>query len=116
MKSPKSEKEKEKKEKLGRPNIGMLVEKEQLQIGDVLELEWTDVQAHERLSIEQLQALTDPEPTRTWGVVVKLLPESVVIAHELSDPTTDGCWASTYPFRLIDFARLLARVDIEGVK
>lgn len=97
-----------------RPNIGMLVTKEQLQVGMKIELEWVDVQGMERMTWEDLQALTDPGPTRTWGVIVKKNPESIVVAHEIGDDGSDGCSASIYPCKIIESVRFLGRIDLSG--
>ena len=99
-----------------RPNIGMLVTKEQLQVGDIIELEWTDVQGMERLTMDELQAVLDPGPTLTWGAVVKVNPESIVLAHEIGDDGSDGCHASIYPLRVITSAKLIGRTTLQVIR
>ena len=107
------------KPKHPRPTLGMLITKEQLQLGMVVELEWTDVQAMDRLTLEEIQALPETGPTLTYGVVLKLTPKTVTIGHEIGADGSDGCVASIYPFKLIDSVKLLSRVDLAarlGVK
>jgi hypothetical protein len=82
-----------------------------LKVGNIVEIEWTDVQGYSRLDFDDIEAIEDPPPTHTWGVVIKVLPKSVIIAHELSDLTTDdGCYASIYPFKVIDAVKVLGKV------
>jgi hypothetical protein len=83
-----------------------------LEAGMIVELEWTDVQGMERLTMEELQSIPDPGPTLTWGVVVKVNPKSLVLAHEIGDDGSDGCHASIYPFKLIESAKLVGRIDL----
>jgi hypothetical protein len=95
-----------------RPTLGMRITKEQLQVGMVVEVEWTDVQAVDRITLQEIQAMPETGPTLTYGVVLKLNPNSVVIGHELGADDSDGNVASAYPFKLIDSVKLLARVDL----
>lgn len=88
------------------------VMRKNLNIGDVVRIEWLDVHGMERQTIEDIQALTDPEPTRSYGVVVRLMEKSMAIAHELGDSMADGYSVSVYPYGLITALEILGHEEI----
>jgi hypothetical protein len=80
-----------------------------IKVGNIIEIDWTDVQALDRINCDNIDNLVDPLPTRTWGMIVKILPKSLVLAHEMSEPSSDGCFVSVYPLKLIDDIKLLGK-------
>jgi hypothetical protein len=86
-----------------------------LKVGDIIEITWTDVSAYDAMSIEDIlkDCTKDPLPTVCWGKIIKILPKSLLIAHEESPKETQGCHASIYPFKLIDHVRLLEKGKVK---
>lgn len=75
--------------------------RDKLHVGDIVRLEWLDVHGYERQTVDDIKQLTDPQPTRSYGVVVRLLDKCLVLAHEIGDCDGDGYQTSQYPFGLI---------------
>lgn len=86
--------------------------KSNLNIGDIVRIEWLDVHGMDRQTTDDIQALNDPEPTRSFGVVVRLMDKSLAIAHELGDSSADGFSVSVYPYGLINAIDVLGHEDI----
>jgi len=86
---------------------------QRLKVGNVVQIEWIDVQGYSRLTADDIKAIEDPTSTTTWGVVIRILPNSVIIAHEISDPMSDGFYASIYPFKIVDNVKLLGKIKIK---
>jgi hypothetical protein len=103
------------KPKLKQMSKGQQVEvlRKNLNLGDVVRIEWLDVHGAERQTVEDIQALTDPEPTRSYGVVVRLMEKSMAVAHELGDRNADGFSVSTYPYGLITAIEVLGHEEIQ---
>jgi hypothetical protein len=78
------------------------IDPRQLEIGDVVAIEWYDVHAYERIEISEIDALEDPGTTRCWGVVLKKSKKYLFIASELGDVDSDGIWLEALPFKIIN--------------
>lgn len=83
-----------------------------LKVGDIVCLTWTDVHGYERSNVEEMMAIGDPAPTLSFGIVVKLNPQSVVIAHELSDLQSSGHYPAVYPSYLIQSVEVLGHKEV----
>ncbi len=86
--------------------------KKNLNIGDVIKIEWMDVIGLERQTMDDIKALIDPEVTRSYGVVVRLMEKSLALAHELGDSQSDGFQVSIYPYGLITALDVLGHEEI----
>jgi len=84
-----------------------------LRIGDLAELTWIDVQSLDRQTVENLRELPELKPTRSYGVVIKLMDSCIVIAHELGDEQADGYHIEQIPYRIIERAKVYGRVKVE---
>lgn len=83
-----------------------------LLIGDLVEILWTDVQSLDRQTVENLNELPELKPTRSYGVVIKVMDSSIVIAHELGDDQADGYHVEQIPWRIIERATVYGRVTV----
>jgi len=72
-----------------------------LKVGDVVEIEWADVHAYERIEMNELDDLEEPGTTRCWGVVVKMSERYLFIASEIGDADSDGMWLEAIPYNII---------------
>jgi len=83
-----------------------------LQIGDLVEIIWTDVQSLDRQTTENLKDLPELKPTKSYGVVIKLMATSLVIAHELGDEYADGYHIEQIPYLIVERAKVYGRVKV----
>lgn len=84
-----------------------------LLVGDLVELAWIDVQSLDRQTTENLKDLPELKPTRSYGVVIKLMETCVVIAHELGDDQADGYHIEQIPYRIIERAKVYGKVKVD---
>jgi len=84
-----------------------------LQVGDVVEVRWTDVYQSDKLTYADIAQLEEVEQTRTFGVVVRMMERCVVVAWELGDKHGDGCGVEQLPFSLIESVRVFGHVKVK---
>jgi hypothetical protein len=80
-----------------------------IKVGDIVELVWSDVCEWSNMDIDDIlkEVPFTPKPTYVWGRIVKMLPESLVLAHEVFPIGMEGSSASAYPYNIIDEIRVL---------
>ena len=86
---------------------------EQLRIGDVVEIVWFDVHSYERIELDEIDDLEEPEATRCWGAVVRKGSRYLFIASEIGDSESDGAWIEAIPYRMIETCKVIDRVEID---
>lgn len=84
-----------------------------LELGDLVEITWTDVQSLDRQTKDDLRDLPELVPTRSYGIVIKVMKGSVVIAHELGDDDSDGYHFEQIPWGIIDRAKFYSKVKVK---
>lgn len=78
--------------------------------GEIVEVEWDDTHAAERLTHEDIEELEDPAPTVAYGVVLTDGPRYLTIAPEVClDPHSDGSSVEQVPRGAITKIRKLGR-------
>jgi len=88
------------------------VDPRQLEIGDVVAIEWYDVHAYERIEMNEIEDLDEPEATRCWGAVVRKGKEFLFIAAEIGDHDSDGVWIEALPYKMIETCKVISRIEI----
>ena len=88
------------------------VNPEQLQIGDVVAIEWYDVHSYERIELGEIDELEEPESTHCWGAVVRKGKRYLFIASEIGDREADGVWIEAIPYKMIETCKVLDRIKI----
>ena len=85
---------------------------ENLEIGDVVAIEWYDVHAYERIELSEIDELEEPEATRCWGAVVRKGKNFLFIASEIGDRESDGLWIEAIPYITIKMCKVIDRIEI----
>jgi hypothetical protein len=98
--------------KRARPRKKGAVDPEQLQVGDVVAIEWYDVHAYERIEISEIDELEEPQATRCWGAVVRKGSRYLFIASEIGDNESDGAWIEALPYRMIKMCGVIGKTNI----
>jgi hypothetical protein len=88
------------------------VDPEQLQVGDIVDIEWYDVHSYERIEISEIDELEEPQATRCWGAVVRKGSRYLFIASEIGDRDSDGAWIEALPYRMIETCEVFNRISI----
>jgi len=84
-----------------------------LKPGDIVEIEWYDTHGLERLSMDEIAELDDPEATVAYGIVLRNGSRYLTIASELcTDLSSDGNYLEQIPHGTIIGAKLLGRREI----
>jgi hypothetical protein len=86
------------------------VDPEQLEIGDVVAIEWYDVHAYERIELSEIDELEEPEVTYCWGAVVRKGKRFLFIASEIGDRKSDGIWIEALPYKMIEDCKVIDRI------
>jgi len=86
---------------------------EKIQVGDVVEIQWYDVHAYERIEISEIDELEEPEATRCWGAVVRKGKGYLFIASEIGDRYSDGAWIEALPYKMIESCKVIDSIDID---
>ena len=82
--------------------------------GEIVEVEWDDTHAAERLTHEDIEELEDPAPTVAYGVVLTDGPRYLTIASEVClDPHSDGSSVEQIPHGAIRKVRRLGRKSLD---
>ncbi len=88
------------------------IDLENLEIGDVVAIEWYDVHAYERIELSEIDELEEPEATRCWGAVVRKGKNFLFIASEIGDRESDGLWIEAIPYITIKMCKVIDRIEI----
>jgi hypothetical protein len=81
-----------------------------LKPGDIVEIEWYDTHGLERLSMDEIAELDDPEATVAYGIVLRNGSRYLTIASELcTDLSSDGNYLEQIPHGTIQRIRILGR-------
>jgi hypothetical protein len=88
------------------------VDPEQLEMGDVVAIEWYDVHAYERIEFDEIDELDEPEVTHCWGAVVRKGKKFLFIAAEIGDNDSDGVWIEALPYKMIESCKVIDRIKI----
>jgi len=83
-----------------------------IKIGDVVSIKWLDVHAYERIRLDEIEDLKEPDATRCWGAVVRITGNYLFIAHEIGDGEADGVWVEALPYGMIRSCRVMDGIDI----
>ena len=86
---------------------------EKIKVGDVVAIEWLDVHAYERIEINDLDELEEPEVTRCWGAVVRKGNRYLFIASEIGDSESDGVWIEALPYRVIHSCKAIDKTVLD---
>ena len=92
--------------------VNCAIDAKDLDVGDVVAIEWNDVHAYERIEISEINELEEPEATLCWCVVVRKTKRYLFIASELGDKDSDGAWIEAIPFKIINKLKLLDKIII----
>jgi hypothetical protein len=85
-----------------------------VQIGDVVAIEWYDVHAYERIEMDEIDELEEPESTHCWGAVVRKSKRYLFIASEIGDWAADGAWIEALPYKMIEKCKVIDRIEIDN--
>lgn len=85
---------------------------EDLEIGDVVAIEWYDVHAYERIEMSEIEELDEPEATRCWGAVIRKTKRFLFIASEIGDKDSDGVWIEALPYTMIQTCKVFDKIRI----
>jgi len=86
-----------------------------LKPGDIVEVEWFDTHGLERLSIDEIAELEDPEATVAYGIVLRNGSRYLTIASELcADLSSDGNYLEQIPHGTIQRVRILGRRKMDA--
>jgi hypothetical protein len=83
-----------------------------IQIGDVVAIEWYDVHAYERIEVDEIGGLEEPEATRCWGAVVRKGKRYLFIASEIGDKDSDGAWIEALPYKMIETCKVIDKIEM----
>lgn len=100
--------------KKSRENTGHdgVFDREKAKIGDVVEIQWRDVHAYERMEMCEIDDLDEPEPTICWGAIVRKSDNYLFIASEIGDKDSDGVWVEAIPYNLIESYKTINKINI----
>lgn len=84
-----------------------------LELGDLVEITWVDTQSLDRQTTDDLRKLPELEETKSYGVVLKLMQTSIVIAHEIGDIDSDGWHVEQLAYGMITGCRVFARINVK---
>ena len=87
---------------------------DKIQVGDVVEIQWCDVHAYERIEIDEIDELEEPESTLCWGAVVRKGTKFLFIASEIGDRDSDGVWMEALPYKMIETCKVIDRIEIHN--
>jgi len=88
-----------------------------LKPGDIVEVEWLDTHGLERMSMDDIAELEDPESTVAYGIVLRNGSRYLTIASELcTDLSSDGNYLEQIPHGTIQMIRVLGRRAVEEFK
>lgn len=96
-------------------NKGASFDVEKIRVGDVVAIEWNDVHSYERVEINEIDELEEPEATRCWGAVVRKGRRYLFIATEIGDEDSDGAWIEALPYKMIEKCKVIDKIDIIGL-
>ena len=89
-----------------------------LKPGDIVEVEWFDTHGLERLSMDEIAELEDPEATVAYGIVFRNGSRYLTIASEFcADISSDGNYLEQIPHGTIQKIRVFGRrtaKELEG--
>jgi hypothetical protein len=85
-----------------------IFDRDKAQVGDVVEIQWRDVHAYERIEMREIDELDEPEPTICWGSIVRKGDNYLFIASEIGDKDSDGVWIEAIPYNLIESCKILS--------
>lgn len=87
-------------------------DREKAKVGDVVEIQWRDVHAYERMEMCEIGELDEPEPTICWGAIVRKSDNYLFIASEVGDKDSDGVWVEAIPYRLIESCMVISSIKL----
>ena len=87
-----------------------------LKPGDIVEVEWLDTHGLERLSMDEIAELEDPDATVAYGIVLRNGSRYLTIASELcTDLSSDGNYLEQIPHGTILRARVLGKRRVTDI-
>jgi hypothetical protein len=87
-----------------------------LKPGDIVEVEWFDTHGLERLSMDEIAELENPEATVAYGIVLRNGSRYLTIASELcTDLSSDGNYLEQIPHGTIQRVRILGGRKMDAV-
>lgn len=100
--------------KKSRENIDhdTVFDRENVKIGDIVEIRWRDVHAYERMEMSEIDEFDEPQPTICWGAIVRKSDNYLFIASEIGDKDSDGVWIEVIPYGLIESCKLIGYIQI----
>lgn len=81
-------------------------------VGDVVEIRWCDVHSYERIAVNEIDELDEPESTICWGAIVRKSEKYLFIASEIGDKDSDGVWIEAIPYWLIESCTMISSIKI----
>lgn len=87
-------------------------DREKAKVGDVVEIQWRDVHAYERMEMCEIDEIDEPEPTICWGAIVRKGDNYLFIASEIGDKDSDGVWIEAMPYRLIERCMVISSIKM----
>jgi len=88
-----------------------------LKPGDIVEVEWFDTHGLDRLSVDEIAELEDPEATVAYGIVVRNGSRYLTIASELcTDLSSDGNYLEQIPHGTIQKIRVFGRRAVKELE
>lgn len=87
-------------------------DREKAKVGDVVEIQWRDVHAYERMEMCEIDEIDEPEPTICWGAIVRKGDNYLFIASEIGDKDSDGVWIEAIPYRLIERCMVISSIKM----
>ncbi len=91
------------------------VDIEKVQVGDIIDVQWSDVHSFERIRMDEIADMAEPEATRCWGAVVRKGAKYLFIASEIGDRDSDGAWVEALPYKMIEFCKVIDRVKVNDL-
>ena len=82
--------------------------RDKAQVGDVVEIRWCDVHSYERIAVNEIDELDEPESTICWGAIVRKGEKYLFIASEISDKDSDGVWIEAIPYNMIESCMIIS--------
>ena len=87
-------------------------DREKAKVGDVVEIQWCDVHAYERIEMSEIDELDEPESTVCWGAIVRKSDNYLFIASEIGDKESDGVWIEEIQYMLIESCLMISSIKI----
>jgi hypothetical protein len=92
----------------------IVFDREKAKVGDVVEIRWRDVHAYERIEMNGIEELDEPESTVCWGAIVRKGDNYLFIASEIGDKDSDGVWVEALPYGMILSCKVISTNEIKS--